>query len=302
MWFARQLVCNVEPMNVKRVSAQATAFELELADGERFLARGVVVAAGHLHFSHLPPELRTLPPEFLSHSCRYGDLAAHAGKRVAVVGAGQSALETAVLLARNGAVPTLVARTPELLWNPVPLNGTRPLRTRIRAPISGLGPGWRMRLYSDAPQAFLRLPEATRLRLVRTVLGPAGAWWLRDEFEREVAVRLNRHIAGARTDGDAVRLQLVSGAGSEELEVDHVVAATGYRVDVGRLTFLSPSLKASVQRVEGAPVLNRRMESTVPGLFFIGLAAAPSFGPVMRFVYGTGFASRTVTRAIYSSG
>jgi hypothetical protein len=39
----------------------------------------------------------------------------------------------------------------------------------------------------------------------------------------------------------------------------------------------------------------------VPGLYFVGIAAANSFGPVMRFAFGADFAARTVTRALTKS-
>jgi hypothetical protein len=34
----------------------------------------------------------------------------------------------------------------------------------------------------------------------------------------------------------------------------------------------------------------------VPGLYFVGLASANSFGPLMRFAYGAGFSAERVTR------
>jgi len=39
----------------------------------------------------------------------------------------------------------------------------------------------------------------------------------------------------------------------------------------------------------------------MPGLYFVGIAAANSFGPVMRFAFGADFAARTVTRALVKS-
>ncbi len=298
LWFARALVSDLEETSVRRVAAaDGLGFEVELETGERFRAAAVVVAAGHLSFAQLPPELRALPEGVVSHSSAYGEPAPLDGRRVAVLGAGQSALETAVLLERAGAHPTLVARTDALVWNPVPPGPVRPLRARLRAPTSGLGPGWRVLFYSELPQVFRRLPVQRRLRLVRETLGPAGAWWLREAFERSVPVLLGCRLEAAASDGDGVRLRLRAADGqAQELAVDHVVAATGYRVDVSRLDFLDSGLVARLELVDGSPVLRRGFESSVPGVSFVGLAAAASFGPVMRFVYGSGFAARSVAR------
>ncbi|KJY35623.1 hypothetical protein VR45_13620, partial [Streptomyces sp. NRRL S-495] len=84
-----------------------------------------------------------------------------------------------------------------------------------------------------------------------------------------------------------------------ELEVDHVLAATGYRVDVGRLDYLSAELRGTIERRNGgAPRLSAGFESSVPGLYFTGLSAADTFGPLMRFVCGTGFAARRISRSV----
>jgi len=47
-----------------------------------------------------------------------------------------------------------------------------------------------------------------------------------------------------------------------------------------------------------APILTRNFESAVPGLYFIGLTAAASFGPLMRFTFGARYAARRLTRAL----
>jgi hypothetical protein len=48
-------------------------------------------------------------------------------------------------------------------------------------------------------------------------------------------------------------------------------------------------------------VLSSNFESSVPGLYFTGLVAANSFGPVMRFAFGAGFAARRLTQAMLTS-
>jgi len=74
---------------------------------------------------------------------------------------------------------------------------------------------------------------------MRTVLGPSGAWWLRNRFEPRVNVALETMIGEARFSKGKLSLQLRTMSGVKStLVVDHAIAATGYRVDVGALRFL----------------------------------------------------------------
>jgi hypothetical protein len=86
-----------------------------------------------------------------------------------------------------------------------------------------------------------------------------------------------------------------------EVETDHVIAATGYQVNLDRLQYLSPSLRARTRTFERVPVLDQVFQSSVPGLHFVGVTSAQSFGPVMRFVYGAKHAATTLTRYVRKS-
>ena len=79
---------------------------------------------------------------------------------------------------------------------------------------------------------------------------------------------------------------------------DRVIVGTGYDVDVDRLSFLDRGLRREVARIERAPKLNATFESSVPGLYFIGPASAMSFGPLYRFVAGTAYTSKIVSRRL----
>jgi hypothetical protein len=77
-----------------------------------------------------------------------------------------------------------------------------------------------------------------------------------------------------------------------------VLLGTGYKVAISRYEFLSPELLEAVRSANGYPILNSGFESSVAGLFFIGAAAAHSFGPLCRFVAGTPFTARALTRFV----
>ncbi|MEK2489823.1 NAD(P)-binding domain-containing protein [Kitasatospora purpeofusca] len=313
-WFQRARVPQVERAPVVGIERARDGYRLMLDTGEVFAARAVVLAGGFPPYARIPEVLRPLVEAGLaSHTADHADLAKFGGRRVAVIGAGQSALESATLLHEAGAEPVLVARTGQLLFGEPPDcddPADRPWPVRLAKPGSPLGPGWSFTAFSRATGAFRALPDATRARLVRTVLGPAGGWWLRERLEGRFPVLTGHQLLAAeRTGGDGgsdggdggVRLGLrgTTGGTTSELEVDHVLAATGYRVDVGRLDYLSPELRDAIERRNGgAPRLSAGFESSVPGLYFTGLSAADTFGPLMRFVCGTGFAARRISRSV----
>jgi FAD-dependent urate hydroxylase len=301
-WFRDKLVPHLEEVLVSDITARGGEFELSLADSGRARARRVVVAAGVEHFARVPQPLASLPPWLCTHSSAHTDLSAFSGQNVVVVGAGQSALETAALLNENGANARLVARTTRLAWNGEPLDPDRPLRYRLREPESGLGSGWATWFYSTHPELFRHLPAGTRAYRARTALGPAGASWLRARVIGQFPLLTGYQVRSASAEDGGVRLGLTGPGGtSRQLAADHVIAATGYQTDPARLPFLGDQLRGGLRTLAGSPVVGPDYQSSIPGLYFIGPAVAPTFGPVMRFVFGTWHAAPTVARQFTSS-
>jgi hypothetical protein len=96
---------------------------------------------------------------------------------------------------------------------------------------------------------------------------------------------------------ERVNLTLVSRQGAvENLEVDHIIAATGFKVDVNRVEILDESLRAKIETLDGSPALSANFESSVRGLFFVGVSAMNSLGPVFRFACGAEYAATRVSR------
>lgn len=301
-WFQEHVVPDLRTNRIGRVGKAPGGFELETDTGETLRAGSVVVATGMTGYAHLPRELEGLPPAALLHSCEHRDPAQSRGAEVAVIGAGQSALESAALLAEQGAAVHVIARTPKLAWNSKPGGSARPLRDRWKYPESGLGEGRSQWFYANYPLAFHFASERRRMKHAYTALGPAGSWWLRERIEGHVELRLGRSVRSARAQDGGVRLELQGpdGAVAEELVVAQVVAGTGYRPDLSRLPFLDPALLADITTVIGTPLLDHSFQSSVPGLHFVGYPAGLSFGPVMRFVFGADFAARRVARRLAS--
>jgi FAD-dependent urate hydroxylase len=293
-WFQQRLLPGTERVRVVSVDhREGGGFELKLDSGETFTARAVVVATGLSGLAHLPPELAVAgadgpaPTGPVSHSSQHHDLTRFAGRDLIVVGAGQSALETAALAAEAGARVRVVSRgRGKVDFGAAPWD-----QPRLR-PESPFGRAWSLWVFSYYPHPYRYLPAGLRHYLVRRVLGPLGAWWLRDRFEDKVTVEeVERVVRTDAPDGGPHLTVRTLGGGTRELTADHVIAATGYRVDTAAMDFLGEGLRTGLAVSRGTPKLGAGYVSSVPGLYFTGLAAAASFGPVMRFVCGTAFAS-----------
>jgi thioredoxin reductase len=300
--FKERKVPELEDKLVTSLDRVPGGFRLGLDNGETVTARKVVLAVGITHFEHVPADLANLPPEFLSHSFRHHDLEPFRDRNVVVIGGGSSATDLAGLLREAGADVQLVSRRTELKFHGAPTGKKPSWWQKIKRPKSGIGPGWRLRFFANSPMVFHFLPESLRLEAVRRVLGPSGGWFAKEKVIGKVPLLLGYTLKGAEVRDGRVRLQLRAADGTErEVVTEHVIAATGYKVDMDRLKFVSPEIRSTLKLVNGAPVLSTGFESSIPGLYFAGITAANSFGPVMRFAFGAGFAARTVTRAVKKS-
>ena len=168
--------------------------------------------------------------------------------------------------------------------------------------MTGLGPGWKSVLCVKAPLLFHCMPEPFRLDVVRRYLGPAPAWFTKSELEGRVEHVLGVRLLGAEEQNGRVRLKLATDGGDLNVTGDHVVAATGYRVDIDRLSFLSDDIRGRLRRSGGAPALSWNFESSIPNLYFIGTSAANCFGPMLRFVYGTDYTAKRLANHLAPKG
>lgn len=293
-WFERHALRQVDPRRVVSVRTVPGGFAAELDDGETVTARRVVVAAGLEPFAWTPPELAALPPGTVSHSSEHTTFERFAGRQVLVLGGGQSAIESAALLAEASADVEVVVRAPEVKWlAPGALKQRSELLHRVMYPPSDVGPpGLNWLVFF--PRLWRLLPERQRTWVAYRCVRPAAAVWLRPRLTR-TTIGTSRSIATVAAANGGLRVQLDDGT---ERHVDHLLAATGFRVDVSRYGFLDAGLLRSLRLEDGYPVLRPGFESSVPGLHFLGAAAARSFGPIMRFVAGTRYAAPALARAV----
>lgn len=295
--FQEKLVPQLDTRKVESIGREAGQYAVRLEGGECATARRVVLAVGVSHFSYVPPVLAGLPAELLSHSSAHHDCSIFRGRKVTVIGGGASAIDLAALMHESGVDVSIVARAPSIRFHNMPAPGGRSVWQRMRNPSSGLGPGWKSRFYTDAPGIFRYFPEDLRLGIVKRHLGPAPGWPMKKRIQGKVPMFLGASIAQAQAFNGGVRLTLASKDGKvQEHDAEHVVAATGYRPDIRRLSFLGEAIQGQVRTVGNAPVLSADFQSSMPGLYFVGVAAANNFGPMMRFAYGSDYTANRLSR------
>ena len=293
-WFQRTAVADADCREVQSVERRADGYRLALEDGEPVTASHVVVATGIGRFGVRPAQFTDLGPEHVSHAVDHTALDVFAGRRVAVVGGGQSALESAALLHEAGAAVEVLVRGPRVYWlvRSARLHRLAPVRRLLYSPadIGPAGVSWIV----STPGIFRRIPAAAGERLAERSVRPAGAGWLVPRT-REVRITPGVIVREAVVRGDEAELLLDDGS---RRRVDHVLLATGYHVDLDACTFLDASLRRSIARANGSPLLDRGMQASVGGLYFVGAPAARTHGPLMRFVAGSDYAARAVAGSV----
>jgi cation diffusion facilitator CzcD-associated flavoprotein CzcO len=281
-----QRIPYADTRKISRLDPCPRGYEITFEHGDTLQARRVVVAAGIQPFAHRPHLFAGLPAPLVTHTSEQRDFEAFRDKEVVVIGSGQSAFEAAIFLHEAGARTELFARCSALEWVPR-MGWTRQKAIRWmfygRGEIGSAG----VSLIIQHPNLFRRLPRRLQDRWAPWAVRPAVAVWLK---ERTVGlpVRLGRFPVETRVERERLRVRFDDGS---ERVVDHVVLGTGYRIDVRRYPFFSAGLLEGVDIVNGHPRLGEGFETSLPGLHIVGAPAAWSFGPLMKFVAGTEFAS-----------
>lgn len=298
--FQRKFVPMLEPVSVSEVRRDSEGYQLRLENDETLSAHAVVIATGISYFGHVPEVLTALPASLCTHSSAHHDLSGFRGRQVVVVGGGASATDIAALLHAAGSLVQIVTRRP-LEFHLPPSDKPRSLWQRTKAPNYGLGPGLRSALYTKAPELFHLLPLQLRQRIVSRHLGPSGGWFIKDQVIGNVPMYVGYEIRTVtpRQDGASLRLQ---GPGPAlDIDANHIIAATGYQPSVARLSVLSEPLRSELALEGQSPVLSPSFESSLPGLYFIGVASALSFGPLMRFARGAEYTATRLGRHLNSA-
>jgi thioredoxin reductase len=300
LWYQRNVVPDVDETYVEQVERVGESFVVTLADGRVLHALAVIIAVGMSPYANIPAPYQQLSPERVSHtSTRNNNLPRFKGQRVAVIGGGQSGVEAAALIHEHGAenVHLFVRRTINWL-GPDTDEDQRPLWERIKAPRTGISADWVSWGVVNFPYLLYRFSQERKDKFIAGYYNTAAAYWLRERIFGKVDVREKQDVQSMHEENGEIVLQTTAG---DTLRVDHILLATGYRVDMQRLHVLSSDLRSQieVEPVQRTPLLKPNFESTnVPGLYFAGVSSLRSFGPMYRFVIGTGPTARRVTASI----
>ena len=271
-WFRKQKNIEPLPFHVQRLDHTNDGFVATAVDGERLHARRVVLAPGFKHFQHIPTELRSkLPKGRNQHTCDFVGFSEARNKRFLIIGGRQSAFEWAALLLDAGAVAVhLSHRHPSPAFTEAEWSWVGPL-------VDGM---------VKNPKWFRRLSEAER-EAVSHRLWAEGRLkvepWLAPRLDdARVTVWPNTELVSCSEDGEG---ELVAGlTNGETLNIDHVVLATGYKVDIKRLPLLAAgNILDVLETRNGFPLLDDHLETSVPGLFITSMPAMQDFGPFFGF-------------------
>jgi hypothetical protein len=281
----QRFVPDLEEVLVTNVRPQGRNFLVSLASGESFSSRNVICCTGLSGLSHVPGVLRSLGPDQMKHTFDISNYAQFRNKTVAVIGAGASAIEAGALVKEAGGQSEIFIRGREAVFHGRSPR-VRPLWERLKNPTSVLGASRHSWLMQQMPFLIYRLPRERRTRLVKGYLGPASPWWIQERVLGQVPIHAQHELIDAKLAGGRVLLAFQTQGRRAEVEVDFVIAGTGYETDVARLGYLDPALTAGIQCIERSPSLNIHFESSVPGLYFVGPMSFMCFGPLFRFVAG----------------
>jgi thioredoxin reductase len=297
VWFQKHAVPNVDETFIQTIERRDDAFEVTLVDGRVFTCTSVIMAPGLQPYVYRAPEYAHLPKELVSHTAEHHTFDELVGKKVVTIGGGQSALESSALAYESGVQLEIVSRK-ALVW----LSGeasfptSRPLLERLLEPKAGIAPGWFNKILETFPYSFQRLPRSTKDSFLNGAgrNGPAGSAWLKPRLLGKVPLHEKTVVQQVKETDDGLLLTLST---NQILKADHLMLATGYQLDITRLSMLGNSLLPHIQVDRGAPILSSHFESSIPGLYFLGYSSFKSCGPYYRFVVGTGAAARQVAKA-----
>ncbi|WP_409300438.1 NAD(P)-binding domain-containing protein [Peribacillus sp. SCS-155] len=275
-WFAEKAGITFTTELVTSVSYKKGVYKVISETGDIHQGKNVIVATGVQHYKHLPDFLRGFPEHLVSHTTGYTDFSQFKGKKVVVLGSGQSAWEAAGLLHKDGAYVELVYR-------------------RYGANYAG-GVADEIEL-RDLGEVFYTLPTEMKKQAWGQSPGSV-AHFLKPYVDGLVPETGNVQVTSVKEMGDTVELSLSDGT---VRHVDHLIAATGFHINMDNSPFFKNDILSLIEREEGYtqfPKLNESFESSVPGLYFAGPLSSHSHGPTFRFILGLRKTAFTIIPAI----
>jgi cation diffusion facilitator CzcD-associated flavoprotein CzcO len=288
-WFQERKEIEALAVYIRRLDylAKAARFQATTEDDQIINANRVVVAVGFKYFKHLPAEvIQHVPPGRVSHTCDLVSFAELDGKRCLILGGRQSAFEWTALIHEAGAAAVHVChRHASPAFRAADWSWVTPLVDLIAK-----DPGWFRKLSTaEREEVNYRLWAEGRLKVEP---------WLESRVLQDTITLWpgSQIVACAKEPGGDLAVRLDNGGA---LVVDHVIAATGYKVDIPRVPFLAAG--NVLERLEirgGFPMLDEHFQTNIPGLFITGMAAVQDFGPFWAFTIAARASAQIIGRAL----
>jgi thioredoxin reductase len=273
-WFRQSKKLDVQALRVEQLRRVDGHFEAECAGGETLRAKRVVATPGLAPFVHIPDHLALAPESNqIQHTSELVDFRALSGKRCAILGGRQSAFEWAALMLDKGVDSIHIVyrhdtprfETSDWSFTDAMIEST--LQTR----------GWFRRLGPEKQAAIHKHFWAEgRLKL--------EPWLWPRVNQKNVKLWPNSRVKACIPSAEGLKIHLDRG---DTFEVDQVLAATGYSVDLLRVPYLGEEIRTGRLKVDGGyPRLDEDFQTTLPGLYLTGQAATRDFGPFFGFIRG----------------
>lgn len=285
-WFQAQKGVVVRDQLVTQLEYRDDSFVATLDDGTQMAAERVVAAPGLSHFRQFPEWADQLPEGTGAHTCdltRFEDLA---GARVLIIGGRQSAYEWAALLGEHAAERVdIVHRHEEPRFERV---SWKFIDEYMDATVKVPG-WWRILPTAEQNRISQKFWEVGRLTL---------EWWLAPRLSDNRIHRWpNTRVVESTVDGNGVEVML---SGGDRLHVDQVIFATGYKANLPRVPYLK-SLITEIDLLDGLPILDDTLQSSIAGLYFPGFTATRDFGPFFGFTKACPAAAAIILNALKAS-
>src|SRR4051794_5450931 len=269
-WFSAHKRLPVDDVRVEALEWGDGGFAATLVGGDRVVSDAVVAAPGIARFTVLPPWAVDVPPDRRAHTCDLVDFDRLAGARCLIVGGRQSAYEWAALMCDHGTERVDVVHRQDV---PRFARADWAFVDPYIADTLGTRGGWRA------------LPPAPRGAVARR-FWEVGRLTLEPWIPPRLGVQVHRHphaeVTQVLRTGEDLCVHLSDG---DDLTVDFITFATGYRADLGSVPYLGGVLR-DVAVTDGFPVLDEAFGTTVPALYVTGFAATRDFGPFFGFIRG----------------
>jgi cation diffusion facilitator CzcD-associated flavoprotein CzcO len=292
-WFQARKGIDPWPVTVERLDTTENGharFHSLLTNGDVIAARSVVLAVGFAPFKHVPEDLaRVLPLSGVHHTCDLVDFAAVRHQRCLIVGGRQSAFEWAALMNEAGAAAIHVShRHDSPAFAESDWSWVNPLVDRFAT-----DPGWYRRLTPSAKDELgRRLWAEGRLKLEP---------WLASRVRApNIHLWPNTQVAGFRDlPGGGFAITLAGRDGARVVDVDRIVLATGYKVDVNRVPLVAcGNILPQLRTDNAAPVLDEYLQTSIEGLFMTSMLATREFGPFFAFTVSARASAKLIGQAL----